>query len=120
VESFLVYAESRPVDPTATQVDVITIAEQTNAPIESDLATPPMFTAPTTSNDVFEFPATNLTRNVLQLSCKSVGVSCSGSKATLIGRLCSAGHTLPSAIRRLADEFEDSQACLSQIGGKIR
>jgi hypothetical protein len=52
VENFHVYAEDQPVDPTATQVDIITSAEQTNAPIASDLATPPTFTAPTTSSDV--------------------------------------------------------------------
>jgi hypothetical protein len=117
VESFHVYAEGQAVDPTATQVDKITSAEQTNALIESYLATPPMFTASTTSTDVFKFPATNLTQNVLQLACKCVGVSCSGAKATLICWLCCAGHTLPSEIRRLADKFEETQACLSQIGG---
>jgi hypothetical protein len=40
LEYFHVYAEGQPVDPTETQVDIITSAEQKNAPIVSDLATP--------------------------------------------------------------------------------
>jgi hypothetical protein len=44
--------EGQPVDPTATQIDTISSAEQTCAPIELDSATPPTFTAPTTTIDI--------------------------------------------------------------------
>jgi hypothetical protein len=52
MESFQVDAEGQPVDPTATQMDEVSSAEQTSAPIEIDFATPPTFTAPTATNDV--------------------------------------------------------------------
>jgi hypothetical protein len=48
-----------PVDPTATQIDTISSAEQRRAPIELDLATPSTFTAPTTTNDVTRAGASN-------------------------------------------------------------
>jgi hypothetical protein len=52
IKSFYVDPDCQPVDPTATQIDTIISAEQTNAPREIDLATPPTFTAPTAANDV--------------------------------------------------------------------
>jgi hypothetical protein len=52
IKSIHVDPDCQPVDPTATQIDTIISAEQTNAPRELDLATPPKFTAPTTTNDV--------------------------------------------------------------------
>jgi hypothetical protein len=59
VFSFHVDPEGQPVDPTATQIDTICSAEQTSAPIELDLATPPTFTARTTTNDVTRAGASN-------------------------------------------------------------
>jgi hypothetical protein len=50
--SFHVDPKGQPVDPTATQIDTISSAEQTSAPIELDFETPRTFTAPTTTNDV--------------------------------------------------------------------
>jgi hypothetical protein len=52
IKSFHVDPDCQPVDPAATRIDTIISAEQTNAPRELDLATPPTFTAPTTTNDV--------------------------------------------------------------------
>jgi hypothetical protein len=49
--SFHADPDGQLVDPTVTQTK-ISSAEQTSAPIELDLATPPNFIAPTTANDV--------------------------------------------------------------------
>jgi hypothetical protein len=69
--SFHVDPKGQPVDPTATQIDTISSAEQTSASIELDLATPRTFTAPATTSDLTRAGASRL--NYLTCPRLSIG-----------------------------------------------
>jgi hypothetical protein len=64
-----------------------------------------------------DLPAVNLTQGVLQLACKRVGVSSSGAKAVLLGRLGHAGRTSYAEIKKLAEEFEDTRERIPSASG---